>query len=83
MKVLKDAILGTLGIAALIVMAYFAGKGAMAADARERSYWDKLNAHVIETWQDGREHPEHNCEYDPSWCNPHYCEHLLKKRAGK
>jgi len=83
MKVLKDAILGTLGIAALIAIAYFVGKWAMAADARERAYWAQLNAHVIETWADGKEHPDHKCEYDAAWCNPHYAEFLLKNRGGK
>ena len=83
MKTLKDSILAILVIVVLISMAYLIGKWSAAADRQESAYWDKLNAHVIETWSDGREHPDHQCEYDPSWCNPHYCEHLLKNRAGK
>ena len=81
MKTLKDAILAILVIAAVISLAYFVGKWSDAADRQERDYWAKLNEHVIETWGDGREHPEHQCEYDPSWCNPHYCEFLLKRKG--
>ena len=81
MKTLKDAILAVLGIVALLAMAYLAGKGAITAALRERAYWAQLNAHVIATWADGKEHPDHECEYDPAWCNPHYCEFLM--RHGK
>ena len=83
MKTLKDAILAILGIVALFTMAYLVGKWADEADRQERAYWAQLNAHVIETWGDGREHPDHKCEYDPAWCNPYYAEFLLKNRGGK
>lgn len=83
MNKLKDIILATLGIVAIFTIIYLVGKGAIAADQRENEYWAQLNAHVIETWADGKEHPDHKCEYDPAWCNPHYAEFLLKNRGRK
>ena len=81
MKTLKDSILALVVITALIALAYFVGKWSDAADRQERAYWTQLNKHVIETWGDGREHPDHKCGYDPAWCNPTYCEFLLKRRG--
>lgn len=83
MKKLKSFMLAAASVAVLVAAALIAAKAARNASEREREYWSELETHVIETWSDGREHPDHQCKYDPSWCNPHYCEHLLKNRAGK
>lgn len=79
----KNMILTILGLIALFAVVYLVGLGAISAGRQERAYWAKLNAHVIETWGDGKEHPDHKCEYDPAWCNPHYAEFLLKNHSGK
>lgn len=83
MKTLKDAILAVLGIVSLFAMAYLAGKSAITADLRSRAYWAQLNAHVIATWADGKEHNGHSCEYDPAWCNQHYCEFLMSRKVRR
>ena len=74
MKVIQ----GTLIVIGMIAVGVIIGVALDMAQAKEAGYWNQLNTHVLTHGG-----TDHECEYDPSWCNAHYREFLLKNRGLK
>ena len=80
-KTVKNFVLNMLGAFALIAVVALVFRGACSAQDRVDAYERERNEHVVSVWGDGKDHPDHQCEYGPEWCNPVHCRFLLENKV--
>jgi len=76
-QTIKEFSISIIALIAFMSVCAAAAHFAFMAEDRVAAYEKERDDHVIATWSDGREHPDHQCNYGADWCNPVYCKHLL------